>query len=130
MECVSHGVPASPILWKSLKNNQFIKPHHYNNYSTNFTSYLVINKPTINDTGNYSCEIPGQLNQKKIFQLIIQAKPSKPLITIAEVFATDRTRILWYLETSGDAPILNILIEWSTQSTFTKSELIRNHSSY
>lgn len=72
MECTSYGYPAAPILWKSLRTNHFIRPHHFHNFTTNLTSFLVIERPTPLDNGNYSCEILGRLNQKKIFHLTVQ----------------------------------------------------------
>ncbi len=73
LECTSFGDPASPILWKSLKTNHFIRPHHFYNFTYNLTSVLYFDKLTINDNGNYSCEIPGRLDQKKVFHLTVQS---------------------------------------------------------
>ena len=97
IDCTSFGSPAPSVLWKSLKNNHFIKPHHYNNFTYNLTSVLVFEKLSVNNSGNYSCEIPGQFDQnsKRIFNLIVQYRPSKPVISNVEAMG-EKTKINWY----------------------------------
>ena len=75
MKCATSGYPLTSIIWKSLKNNQSLIAHVdiSNITSTTLISSVLLYNLTKSNSGNYSCELSQNSNQRKLFHLIIQS---------------------------------------------------------
>ena len=130
MKCTSIGYPIASITWRSLKTNQILLPNEENSTVSSLVSTISLKNLAKTHSANYSCELHQNPSQRKIFFLIVQSKPSRPILTEVEVLlALKITRVVLYLDDNGESSIRQAYIEWSDASHFNETFFIRNTTS-
>lgn len=107
------GYPVSIITWKSMsQSNKILQPAKVKEFDFNISSTLILQNVHRSDSGNYSCELPNR-NNKKIFRLIVQTVPSKPVITELKSEEDNVLRVFWLVADNGGAALEKMILEWS-----------------
>ena len=118
IECTAVGYPVSTITWKSMSNNnKILQPAKIKEFDFNISSTLILQNVLRSDSGNYSCELPHR-HDKKIFRLIVQTVPSKPVITEHKLDENNVLRVFWLVTDNGGTALEKMILEWSGNFSF------------
>jgi hypothetical protein len=128
LNCTSGGFPVIPIQWRLLKTNKLLKPNRLVNSTSQLVSFLTLKNVGKKDAGEYACELITNETKRKLFSILVETKPNRPIVLEANLINNQTTRFVIFVDDFGCSPLRNIYIEWSPSNNFSDAFYSKNYS--